>query len=72
MKHLPNNADQPSYPIDTEDVVFTGLSKREEFAKAAMSGLLAFPGQGKDEALIASLAVRCADASLAELERTKR
>jgi len=78
MKHLPNNADQPAYPFDAGDVVFTGLSKREEFAKAAMQGLLAnyreygMYGNSESSPMVAYQAVQCADETLAELERTKR
>lgn len=70
-----NNADMPVMPL-TEDQIdrsergngYEGLTKREEFAKAAMHGLLSFYGDGQEWDLTAREAVACADALLAELE----
>lgn len=57
------------------DGVMAGLTKREAFAKAAMQGILAAGNVDDfvvgDEVGFASFAVSCADALLAELERTK-
>lgn len=68
-----NNEDMPAAPItkDTESMdgaFLVGLTKREEFAKAAMHGLLSFYGDGQEWDLTAREAVACADAILAELE----
>ena len=67
------NADMPAMPIDG---THRGMTKREYFAAMAMQGLLA-SGVMKDdlspteEARYAALdATLCADALLAELERT--
>ena len=49
------------------DVVYSsGLTKREQFAMAAMQGILAKGGSGK---LVSERAVEYADELLAELER---
>ncbi len=51
----------------------TGMTKREEFAKAAMAGMSANPNcSGKDDIdYVAKWSVRLADAVLAELEKTE-
>lgn len=51
----------------------TGLTKREQFAMAAMQGLLVNMGRSgiNDVKQVAAHAVDAADALLAELERTK-
>ncbi len=53
----------------------TGLTKREQFAMAAMQGLTANAGANltSDSFHVSAAvkAVKCADALLAELERTK-
>jgi hypothetical protein len=78
------NADLPAMPISEEDTdridagvtIYTGLSKREMFAMAAMQGLLSnstiranIGVDGKDNSKIAGGAVAIADALLAELEK---
>ena len=55
------------YDYELRDVCHHGLTKREQFAMAAMQGVLAKGGSG---AIVAERAVECADALLAELERT--
>jgi hypothetical protein len=72
------NGDLPAMPVRGNcvdasgaycgDVVYSsGLTKREQFAMAAMQGLLAKYGTYSD---VSSDAVKCADSLLAELERT--
>ena len=39
MKTL-TDADQPAFPIDCGEVVFTGLTKREEFAKSFLAAAI--------------------------------
>ena len=77
-----NNGDMPANPVDftyEQDVsdtcktvheMHTGLTKREEFAKAAMQGFLASYGQHdvEDFREIAADSVNAADALLAALE----
>ena len=50
-----------------------GLTKREEFARSCLVGLLAAPdlGDGFNSDFLVSAAVQYADKLLAELERTK-
>ena len=86
------NGDMPAMPVDRCDAdaieagiqVFSGLTKREMMAMAAMQGILS-NGNGviqsstmsgwswcnSDEHLLAQVSVSCADALLAELERAK-
>ena len=49
-----------------------GLTKREEFARSCLVGLLAAPdlGEGLNSDFLVSAAVQYADKLLAELERT--
>jgi hypothetical protein len=75
------NADLPAMPITSEPypagaiptgrLVACGLSKREQFAMAAMQGLAAESGRYQGPSDMAHDAVRLADELLAELERTK-
>lgn len=78
------NSNQPAIPCDEYDLQaghwegryevqkqFRGLTKRELFAAMAMQGLLACPEEGLDADYMARNAVTCADAMLAELERTE-
>ena len=81
------NGDMPAMPITYEqaqDADMQGLTKREMMAMAAMQGILSngngviqsSPMSGwswcnSDEHLLAQVSVSCADALLAELERTK-
>jgi len=46
---------------------WAGLSKREEFAKAALIGILAGRSEDFSEVLCAKSAIECADALLAAL-----
>lgn len=75
------NADMPAMPLDSQaesdigqgyQYDHAGLTKREHFAAMAMQGLLSgVPADGiisYDE--VADDARRCADALLAELEKT--
>ena len=59
------------YQFGNHDFVTPGLTKREHFAAMAMQGLLAFYGDGQAFSTTAKEAMECADALLAELERTK-
>lgn len=77
-RHLGN---QPAFPVvinDNHEEHWPGLTKREEFAKAAMQGIKSNPElcricsdvPGKTQAqAIANMAVQDADALLAELAR---
>lgn len=84
------NGDMPAMPMVADDAkpcvvrdedtgaiaLATGLTKREEFAKAAMQGLLAagatYNGRTDLRDKLAKDAVAHADALLAELERTAK
>lgn len=72
-----SNKDEPAFP----EVIacgpygniyrgLPGLTKREEFAKAAMQGMLASSFTVYDEKSLAQDAIKQADALLEELERT--
>ena len=77
------NSQQPAYPcIDTIcpdgtrcEPLNTGLTKREYFAAMAMQGLLmnyvvnGQYGSHPDFPMVSSIAVRCADSLLEELEK---
>lgn len=71
------NGDMPAMPIELSGFgqfapeAYLGLTKREEFAKAAMQGMCAHSGDWHEPAHMAIDAVAIADALLAELERTK-
>lgn len=60
------NADMPAMPT----VMFTGLTKREMFAMAALQGMLAHSGDSRYlPETIASSAMAYADALLAEMDK---
>lgn len=59
------NADEPAFPFEH----CTGLTKREEFAKAAMQGILANPEYRGD---VVDYAICKADEMLAELEKEEK
>ena len=70
------NANLPAMPIELngfglyEPAVFTGLTKREMLAMAAMQGLLVNAERnGLTFDTAPAQAVKCADALLAELEK---
>lgn len=73
------NSDQPAHPINEEATdrvdagvkIYTGLSKREEFARSAMQGMLANPtlNYGDDFQTITFKAIKCADELLKQLEQ---
>jgi hypothetical protein len=67
------NADEPTCPLTSmSEYNHAGLTKREEFTKAAMQGLAANGQYSMNTAAgIANEAIQIADATLAELERTK-
>lgn len=73
------NGDLPAMPIELngfglyEPSAHLGLSKREQFAMAAMQGFLVNMGRNgiNDVNKVAAHAVDAADALLAELERSK-
>ena len=74
------NGDMPAMPVDRCDAdaiesgihVFSGITKREMMAMAAMHGLLANSScRYSDYKYVAQNAVTATDALLAELERTK-
>ena len=72
------NGSLPAMPIELSGFgqfaseAYTGLTKREMFAMAAMQGLIASDTRGTlHEKRCAELAVKQADALLAELDRTK-
>ena len=68
------NADMPAMPIELDGngqyapVAYTGLTKREMFAMAAMQGILSNPNDRYTYDQLAGHAVNYADALLAELE----
>ena len=64
------NADKPAYPVSHLEAKWQpGLTKREEFIKAAMQGLCANPEyQGLADSIKID-AIAIADATLAEMER---
>lgn len=74
-----DNANEPAYPCnvvnccpshaDFPDGNIPGLTKREEFAKAALIGQLSHPQSTGDPQTCAEWAVKCADALLAELAK---
>ena len=70
---LPNGADGTPWLArdlgNPQQVI--GLTKREQFAMAAMQGILAIGNKSATEDIIASCAVRMADALLEELEKSK-
>jgi hypothetical protein len=62
------NKDSSAYP--TSETTYGGLTKREDFAKAALQGLLVNAGRnGIDFHSCAAEAVRQADALLFELDK---
>ncbi len=77
------NGDLPAMPITSEPYPFgaiprnscVGLTKREQLAMAAMQGILANQAvnfaSSELATAVSSSAIQCADALLAELERTK-
>lgn len=78
-----NNGDLPASPLPVcgdgiawkvsdlgNPALVIGLTKREQFAMAAMQGLLSCK-QGMQPKFTAQCAVKYADELLAELERTK-
>lgn len=71
---MTKNANLPAMPIELngfgqyEPAAFTGLTKREMFAMAAMQGLLA-KDDDRQAHNVALQAVQNADALLAELEK---
>ena len=78
---MKTNGDMPAMPVDRCDVdanetgiqVFSGLTKREMMAMAAMQGILSSLTIEDDMSPrdLARCSVADADALLAELERTK-
>ena len=74
------NGDMPAKPIEINGFgqfapeAFIGLTKREMFAMAAMQGILSSETDARhhnNEEALAESAVKCADALLSQLERTK-
>lgn len=65
--------DLPAFPIPGP-LFAIGLTKREYVAAMAMQGALANPKavNADDAALVAAVAVECADALLAELAKEER
>lgn len=60
---------EPAYPLDGAGAP-TGLTIRQEFAKAAMQGLMSYPhDRGTQVSSLAEVAVHAADALLAELQK---
>lgn len=68
MKTQANDFAFPT-PPGQNDEYFSGLTKREEFAKAAMQGLLACPNVSCDPSLICKYSVEWADELIAELNK---
>lgn len=64
------NADRPAFPGASRAGEWSGLTKREEFIKAAMQGLCAnSEHKSTGSKLLAETAISIADATLAEMER---
>jgi len=77
------NKDRPAFPISEEESdriesgvnIYTGLTKREYFAAAAMQGLLTnyiehrHYGNSTSWPYVSEIAVMCADALLKELNK---
>jgi len=61
-----SKADEPAFPTDAK-VLRRGLTKREYFASVALSGMMANGDWTEREAAV--IAVDCADALIAALER---
>lgn len=63
--------DDLAFPILDRQNLRGGLTKREEFAKAAMQGILSNPHEGQPDqpAGVAPLAVKHADALIEELNK---
>lgn len=71
MKQI-KNSDNPAFPIQTGTVLFTGLTKREYFAAAAMQGLLANPILHKETNLsnnVVAVSIQLADDMLRGLDK---
>lgn len=79
LKSEMKNAEMPAMPViafygesdggcSPAPSQFKGLTKREEFAKAAMQGLCANPEFFNREELVEDVAISIADALLAALE----
>lgn len=77
-----SNVDMPAMPCDVNDLynatvredmewekAALGLTKREQFAMAAMQGLLSSSVDGQSLRGMAMVAIKCADALLAELDK---
>lgn len=62
---LGNEADRPT----VKESLIVGLSRREEFAKAAMQGLCANIGASQGAGFIGAWSVSIADATIAELDK---
>jgi hypothetical protein len=63
-----SKADEPAFPIVTAThTIDTGLTKREYSASAALQGMMANGDWTEHEAAV--IAVDCADALIAALER---
>lgn len=85
QQHKTRNGDMPATPLQNEgwpslfsavvdqEGLCTGLTKREQFAMAAMQGLLSSFGQHDvtDYGEIASDSVMAADTLLAELDKAR-
>ena len=75
------NGDLPAMPVSCSETLcqmtgtvkpeFAGLTKREQFAMAAMQGLASESGRYHSPGDMAHDAVKLADALLAELEKSK-
>ncbi len=69
---IKENGDKPAAPVDGA-ARYSGLTKREMFAMAAMQGFLGADINWNKTSFVDVChdAVKCADALLAELERAK-
>lgn len=63
------NGNDAAYPLMGKISAAAGLTKRELFAAMAMQGLLAYPHSNQTVGVCASVAVKAADALIAELSK---
>lgn len=70
---MKTTGNEPAYPAfdDNMDKMQTGLTIRQQFAMAAMQGLLSSPRQYTGLDWIVQNSVEIADALIAELNRTE-
>ena len=71
MPAMPVNQYKRACDLEVSEPISSGMTKREMMAMHMMASICIKYGAWDQEAENATLAVECADALLAELERTK-